>query len=213
MNIPWNQVLYVDNMNTTDGLPSLPDQSIELCLTDPPYGVNYKGGHENKDVNYTDELLPFDWLEEVLRICKGIIFTPGMNAMYKYIKYKEPKNLLRFAYYPSNGKRCHVDPILTYGTITRLTHMRDIKEFPHQKYEGFLHPSPKSRYLWEYILKKLKPKSVLDCFMGSGTTAEVCTKFGIKWVGYELNPIYKQDIDKRLRYCKKEPQQISLEVF
>jgi site-specific DNA-methyltransferase (adenine-specific) len=91
--------------------------------------------------------------------------------------------------------------------------MRDIKEFPHQKYEGFLHPSPKSRYLWYYILNKLKPSSVIDPFLGSGTTAEVCTKLGIPFLGYEINEVYSQDIEKRLKGCKREPKQVSLESY
>ena len=46
--------------------------------------------------------------------------------------------------------------------------------------------------------------------MGSGTTAEICTKLGIPWIGYEMNESYKQDIETRLKNCVKEPHQIKL---
>ncbi len=91
--------------------------------------------------------------------------------------------------------------------------MRDIKEYKHQEFEGFLHPSPKSRDLWGYILKKLKPKSVIDPFIGSGTTAEMCEKLGIKWLGYEIKEEYSKDINKRLKNVKVEPKQIEMEAF
>ncbi len=49
--------------------------------------------------------------------------------------------------------------------------------------------------------------------METGTTAEVCTKLGIKWLGYEINKEYRKDIEKRLSHCQKEPFQIELTNF
>ena len=42
--IKWNKVKYIDCMDEKEGLPSLPDKSIDLCLTDPPYNVNFTSG-------------------------------------------------------------------------------------------------------------------------------------------------------------------------
>jgi len=42
-----------------------------------------------------------------------------------------------------------------------------------------------------------KGDTVLDPFMGSGTTARVAQKLGRKWVGIELNPKYIQIIKRR----------------
>ncbi|KKL64527.1 hypothetical protein LCGC14_2164170 [marine sediment metagenome] len=74
----------------------------------------------------------------------------------------------------------------------------------------FKHPSPKNLNLWYKIIDGINPKSVIDPFIGSGTTAEVCTKLGIPWLGYEINEVYSQDINKRLKNCKKEPKQIQI---
>ena len=79
-------------------------------------------------------------------------------------------------------------------------------------YKNILHSCPKARRVWCWILETIKPKSVIDPFLGSGTTAEVCTKLGIPWIGYEIKEVYSQDINKRLKNCKKEPRQITLEV-
>jgi len=38
---------------------------------------------------------------------------------------------------------------------------------------------------------------VLDCFMGSGTTAMVAQQHSRKWIGVELNPEYEKLINKR----------------
>ena len=53
---------------------------------------------------------------------------------------------------------------------------------------------------------------MIDPFIGSGTTAEECIKLGIPYLGYEINKVYKQDIDLRLKGCKKEAQQIKLKI-
>ena len=58
----------------------------------------------------------------------------------------------------------------------------------------------------------MKPVSVIDPFIGSGTTAEVCIKLGIPYIGYEINPIYKHDIDIRINSgisCIKSPRNVS----
>ena len=43
------------------------------------------------------------------------------------------------------------------------------------------------------------PGIVLDCFMGSGTTALVALKLGRKYLGIELNPEYIKIAEKRLK--------------
>jgi len=50
------------------------------------------------------------------------------------------------------------------------------------------------------ILSSSRPGDlVLDCFGGSGTTAEVAEKLGRKWILIELNVAYKALIDKRTK--------------
>lgn len=59
------------------------------------------------------------------------------------------------------------------------------------------HPSPKGVEVPLYILKQLKPESLIDPFAGSGSYIKSADILGIKWIGYELNKTYKHDIDYR----------------
>ena len=68
--------------------------------------------------------------------------------------------------------------------------------------DNIIHPCPKPFNVWFYLVEYLNPKSVLDPFLGSGTTAEVCTKLDIPWIGYEINEKYSNDINLRLKNCK-----------
>ena len=205
----YGECRFCDNMNLEFGLPSLKEKSWDLCLTDPPYGINYT----NKGTNYNDIFLPLDWFDIILKVCKGLVFTPGATHLYDYILHKKPEHNLRYAYYPGNGKTVHVDSILVYGTVSRISHTRDIKEFDAQKFEGFNHTSPKSIHFWNYYLTKLAPLSVIDPFLGSGTTAEVCESLKIPWLGYEIMEAYKPDIEKRIKRGIEKSKQTNLEAF
>lgn len=221
MKIEWNKVIYDDCMNEENGLPTLPDKSVDLCFTDFPYGENFKGkiGYENNPnkIYYNDNITFKDqiiWFEEIMRICNGIMFTMGWKNFYDWIEYKRPNYLPKFWYKPNAEGFRHIEVFLMYGKIKNIDKIIDVKVvniIPDPRIT--IHSSPKNFNIYFYYLKKIRPESVIDPFLGSGTTAEVCTKLGIKWLGYELNEVYSHDINKRLKNCKKEPQQVSLEVF
>jgi len=208
--IEWNKVYYMDCMDEEKGLPSLPDKSIDLCITDPPYGVNYKDNNKThkKVIDFNDNFISdFSWLDEIIRICKGVIFTPGGMHLYDYIQYKKPDHMLRVAYYYNSHSYFPYDPLLTYGIIPKISSIKTIipvkrHEFKNEKY--IIHPSPKSYDLWQYIIKKLKPKTILDPFLGSGMTIKVCIEYNIPYIGYENNTIYKQDINNRIKNTKNK---------
>lgn len=108
-----------------------------------------------------------------------------------------------------------VFPLVCYGNI-----LNKLKKdfFIYESYCGnhfkkdktLVHPVPLREDFWYDLISQLQPKPVIDPFIGSGTTAEVCTKLGIPWIGYEINEIYKQDIKKRLKGSVKEPEQTNL---
>lgn len=73
----------------------------------------------------------------------------------------------------------------------------DIRAYSHK--HGF--PTEKSEALLERILMWLSKKNdiVLDCFIGSGTTAAVAQKLGMRWIGVDINKGAIQITSKRLQ--------------
>lgn len=75
--------------------------------------------------------------------------------------------------------------------------------------KGNKHPAPFPVELVDRIIpsilgtdemkKKLGNITVLDPFMGSGTTAISAQKHGCNWIGFELSPKYKEMAEKRIR--------------
>lgn len=228
--IEWNKVKYIDCMNEKEGLPSLLNKSIDLCITDPPYNVKFKGKLKRieykKAVIYNDNNPNYEkwcksWFIELKRICNLIILTPGNQNLQMWYLIEKPSEF--FIHYKKNccgstylSHNTMWEPILFFGKYKDWSFGK--KPFPYNVFEilretyDVIHPCPKSYKLWYRLIKGMNPDSIIDPFMGSGTTAEVCTKLGIPWIGYEINEIYSQDINKRLKNCKKElkPKQMTL---
>jgi DNA modification methylase len=71
---------------------------------------------------------------------------------------------------------------------------------------GERHPSVKPLDLMEWILSMVVPGggTVLDPFLGSGTTAVAATKLGHPWIGCEITESYLPLIKARVRAQEKE---------
>lgn len=221
----WNKVYYIDCLDENEGLPSLPDKSIDLGLTDFPYnlgmkkgfkGDNYEGKGKILDIKkfYNDKMKPKDYknfcfsvFEQLKRICKGIVFTAGYKNRYIWFRRKEEFEIIFWVnHYRRGGTKIAnynwFELILCWG---EFNHKFSKTVFEYNSgfnmvfdYMDLVHPHPKPRKLYKWIIKSVKPKSVIDPFVGSGATAEVCKKLNIPWIGYEINEIYKQDIERRL---------------
>jgi site-specific DNA-methyltransferase (adenine-specific) len=59
--IPLNTIL---NMNCRDGLHELPDNVVDACVTDPPYGIKFMGRR------WDYEIPPVEVWKGILRVLK-----------------------------------------------------------------------------------------------------------------------------------------------
>ena len=66
------------------------------------------------------------------------------------------------------------------------------------------HPTEKPEKILEWIIKSSSKKKeiILDCFLGSGTTAAVSKRLNRKFIGCENNKIYFKNSLKRLKLIK-----------
>ena len=192
----YGEVRFCDNMDLDDGIPAMQSKSFDAVITDPPYG----GGVKKKGrINYADEFLGLDWFFHALRIGENVAFTSGQIRMFDYPK----PNLIICWYKPACcghncvGGMCNWEPILYYGK-KRIS--IDVIKTPAGNKSGLtLHSTPKPVYLWTKLINLIQPKTVLDPFIGSGTTAQVCEMLGINYIGYELEEKYIPDINKRIK--------------
>jgi site-specific DNA-methyltransferase (adenine-specific) len=70
--------------------------------------------------------------------------------------------------------------------------------------EGNVHPTPKPVALMSWFARLVTPPggTLLDCFMGSGSTGVACVFEGLKFVGIDRDPDYFQVAKARIDYAK-----------
>ncbi len=68
------------------------------------------------------------------------------------------------------------------------------------------HPTVKPIKLMEYLIKLVTPPNgtVLDPFMGSGSTGVAAKQLGFKFIGCEMSEEYMQIAEKRIEGAKNE---------
>lgn len=178
-----------------------PDKYFDLVVTDPPYGVGMDyGGYVDSEDNWYDLMDRF--IPEACRIGKMVIFPSCQIKRLGWFYDNHPPDWIIVWYKGSPGTAGYIgfndwDPLLVYGKNKGVS----MHDHFYCKPEPFTcgHPCPKPIGWAEWIISRAtKPgATVLDPFLGSGTTLAACRRTGRHGVGYELNPLYEPIIRKR----------------
>lgn len=177
--------IVIFNSDCREILPHLP--KVDLVLTDPPYGVNMKY-LSHKDT----ELLEKDWMNLCIKL-GVLVFTPGYVNIFDYPK---PDGvIIRFdktAQSPAKLAWMNKwEPIFVYGkpkkklawdVIQTATQSEKRWEFKID------HPCPKSIVLNKTLIEGFTDNNntILDPFMGSGTTLVAAKQLHRKAIGIEI---------------------------
>ena len=81
----------------------------------------------------------------------------------------------------------------------------DIQRFKWASVKPHGHPAEKPEALMEWIVSESTKQceTVVDLFMGSGTTGVVCVNTGRNFIGMELDPGYFEIARKRIEKAQK----------
>jgi DNA modification methylase len=175
---------------------------VDMAFADPPYGVGF-------DYNGAEDADPCRWAYELLRYIAPLVFvTPGIRNVHAW---PAPTWMLAWAK-PGSTRRSDLggfnewEPILMYGK-RRLYH--DLRSLPSVANlakgttEG--HPCPKPLKLLTWLVSEgtESGQTVLDPFMGSGTTLRAAKDLGRKAIGIEIEE----------RYCEIAARRMAQEVL
>lgn len=188
-----------------DVLPTLP--KVDLVLTDPPYGLagdlTDKNDYESFQDN-ADEVTAL--VLEVLKTAKTerFVMTPGQSQMFKY----PPPLAVGAFYYPAGSGSCSWgfvgwQPIFYYGKDPYLQRGKGRAMNSHsstEQAEKWGHPCPKPIGAWSWLMNRasFKGETILDPFMGSGTTLRAAKDLGRKAIGIEIEEKYCEIAAKRM---------------
>jgi site-specific DNA-methyltransferase (adenine-specific) len=198
-----NQVICGDCLEC---MKLIPDKSIDLVLTDFPYGVGFEYDNFNDTQENLKELIA-KAMPEILRIGKRVAITCGTKNIYLYPK---PDWVLCWHCASGTGMSnwgfCTWQPILVYGKDPYLENRKGSMpdSFSHietrNKIEKDNHPCAKPIDIWRKILIRCSLEGLIcDPFMGSWTTARACKDLGRDFIGFEISEDYCKVGEERLR--------------
>ena len=175
-------------------LPTLEIGSVDVVITDPPYGLDFRG--EN-----WDESIP-NWLPMARQIAPVVMFTTAPTTQWDYPRpdwvncwYREASNSRA-----ASGGFNHWSPVLVYGKVKFWVDSIKLHAIQHSYPKGFPHPSPKPLALMEWLVTKgtKEGDTILDPFMGSGTTGIACIQTGRSFIGIEIDKTYFDFAQERI---------------
>ncbi|MHC2867927.1 site-specific DNA-methyltransferase (adenine-specific) [Bradyrhizobium diazoefficiens] len=189
-------------------LPTL--GKVDAVVTDPPYGIagKWQGGkghgwgkadakktiRNEWDANPADPAL----LKSLTSMAREVVVW-GAN---------------HFELSPSRAWlvwRKEINPALTLGDAelawTNLDRPIRVFDHPRSKLTGNLvpeHPTQKPLDLMKWCIHPLIGRTILDPFMGSGTTGVAAVSLGRKFIGIEVEPTYFDIACRRIEAATKQ---------
>ena len=217
----YGSIIFDDCRNQ---LKTFQDNEFDLCITDPPWNVEYEKGAkivkkhhgrllEYKEKEFYTDKLDFPWYDtwffELLRISKCVCLYLSATKYIEWIQYHPeiPCNIM-FHYFNNGHASVSIFNFSCYNPIVvykKPIHRFDTNVIAHVLEWGFLnthkylHPTPKSSDIYKTLIQQSRSQSVIDPFAGSGTVAEAGEALRIKYLGIELDVKYQGDIKYRIQ--------------
>ncbi len=221
------------NEDCLEGMKRIPDGSVDLVLTDPPYKL-IGGGRKNtilpsRNTPFTKsgecfatKTLPFaDWMPEIYRVLKPSRYAFFMsndrnmkdlwesceNAGFKFceVLVMSKNTAVPGCYF---YKSCEFILMFRKGAYKKLEFFGTKSVFtvkmPTGKNKN--HPTEKPVSMLQEIAEITTKDGnvVLDPFMGSGSTGVACINTGRNFIGFELDKHYCDIANERIRKALAE---------
>jgi DNA modification methylase len=191
-------------------LPTLEKGSVEAVVTDPPYGLGkaWRGGFNGK--NGRSSVWPTtapkwdnpDLARPAVAWCaempEAVIWGGHNYALPPSRCWLVWDKMQRFSSADAELAWTNVDKPV------RVFRMSRIEAYVRKADCKKTHPTQKPTALMEWCLSFVKGTTILDPFMGSGTTGVACVKTGRKFIGIELDKGYFDIAVKRIEKALKE---------
>ena len=193
----------------------LPTIQAEMAVTDPPYGVNYTGGTTEREPVIGDKTCAcYEWALPMLRRAVDgplYVFAPDIalpviveaagswlrsvivwrkQAQYGALgaHYKQANEFLAYAVPPGAPSRWA-------GPTTETT------DWYHERPDVAMHPTQKPLAVCARAIRNHSASTVLDPFMGSGTTLVAAKNLGRASIGIEVDERNCEMAAERLSQC------------
>ena len=197
-------------------LPTL--EPVDLVLTDPPYGINTKSDGQGKLSPWADYCNAAFWYQAWIGECRAKL--PQNGALWSFLNWRSMVTFQKAACdlgWPitsllvwdkewigpggQQGLRPSYEFVALWVMPEFAIEDRGIPDIRRCKWSGIKptgHPAEKPLALVSWVLSISGFETVLDPFMGSGTTLRAAKDLGRKAIGVELDERYCEIAAKRM---------------
>ena len=201
-------------------MKEIPDGSIDMVLTDPPYGMNLNPQrtsgkfHGEKIVNDDNLIWVNNLFLECFRVTKkdtASFFFCNHHCVSEFITGAKLagytiKNLIVWdkKQFGMGGNWRPVHELILICTkgrfVTKSNSLKTIIEFKKVHHSKSIHPTEKPISILEHLIEQpdYNPKTILDPFMGSGTTGVAAKNLNRNFIGIELDAGYFEIAKERI---------------
>jgi DNA modification methylase len=204
-----------------DVLPTL--GKVDAVVTDPPYGVNLGVDNDMRGGTHGLAKLAYERYSDTLENFRTTV-VPAVEAAldianrgavfctFNLHELRKP-DAIGGVYLPAaKGRHCwgyaSFCPVCFYGVAPGLNKgSRPSAIWSSEISEPNGHPCPKPLGWMRWLINhaSVPDETILDPFMGSGTTGVACAKLGRKFIGIEIEPKYFDIACKRIEEAYRQP--------
>jgi DNA modification methylase len=195
---------------------------VDAVVSDPPYGIQFRYGGEYRDlrgsayVNMLAALKPFprcllQYPEETMEYFVPLFGAPNECFIWVYnSNIARQARIFSFWGLDVDLSRVRVpaknptDPRVS-SLVTSYDWTADFQQVKNVSREKTKHPCQVPSGLMERIVTFIRSDTVIDPFMGSGTTGVACVKLGRKFIGIEIEPKYFDIACRRIEAAYAQP--------
>lgn len=190
-------------------MATLKDNSFDLAVVDPPYGINIninmgrrkgdKPSEYKKFAGKDKQSPPIEYFKELMRVSKNQIIW-GANHFISKMPW-DSKSWIVW------DKKFSNDMSFASCELAWTSFDKTIKKYTQSTQNpNRIHPTQKPIQLYQWIFDKYTQKgwTILDTHLGSGSSAIAAHDSGLDFVGIELDGDYFQAATKRLESHQRQ---------
>lgn len=190
-------------------LRELPDGCVDACITDPPYGTGERLRVEGKFVDTRQAWDEWDvsWITEYGSGPCAIFCPPNrigwfLSNEWRLLAWVSANPVARKNVSPRYG----IQPIAARGPFPKEYGLDWYKH--RSNIQTPSHPHEKPLGVMRWLIETMCPPgaTVLDPFMGSGTTGVACVETGRNFIGIEIDPEYFAIAERRIAEAQRNFQ-------
>ena len=204
---PGGEIVLV-NADCLQVLPTLEPGSVDAVVTDPPYGKRPMrpqsgtyGIPQARSYDHRDDKWDEPVTERHIRLIRSTCKEAIIWGWQYFPQWLERSNCV-LAWDKENGNSIYAECELAWTTTPGVNRICRYgwRGWAARQKEPAYHPTQKPVAVMEWCLSFLPDATtILDPFMGSGTTGVACVRTNRRFIGIELDPGYFAIAVKRIQ--------------